>query len=389
MTSGKNLTLNNVLYVPKICKNIVSGSLLNKHGFRMVFEANKVVVSKSGMFVGKGYVSNGLFKLNVMTIKSKIMNKTNVSFVYVFGSSNLWYGRIGHVNYGSLKRLINLNHIPIFQIDIKHMRETCVETKMTRLSFQTIKRNTEPLDMIHSDICDLKFAPTMGGNKYFITFIDDNTKYCYVYLLKSKDEALEKFILYKTEVENQLSGKIKLIRSDGGGEYVTPVGDYCAQHGIRHEVTPPYLPQSNGMTERKNCTFKEMMNVMLISYGLPQNMWGETILSANYLLNKAPRKNEQKTPYEIWKGRQPSYKYLGMRGCLSKVAVPTPKKVKIGPKTVDCIFIGYAQNNSAYRFLVYKSEIFDIHKNTIMESRNVSFFKHIFPCKSDEGPSSS
>ena len=111
---------------------------------------------------------------------------------------------------------------------------------MTRLSFQTIERNTKPLDMIHSDICDLKFASTRGGNKYFITFIDDSTKYCYVYLLKSKDEALEKFILYKTEVENQLNKKVKLKRHDRGGEYVTPVGDYFAQHGIRHEVTPPY-----------------------------------------------------------------------------------------------------------------------------------------------------
>ena len=59
MTSRKNLTLNNVLYVTEIRKNLVYGSLLNKHGFRMVFEADKVVVSKPGMFVGKGYVSNG------------------------------------------------------------------------------------------------------------------------------------------------------------------------------------------------------------------------------------------------------------------------------------------------------------------------------------------
>ena len=110
------------------------------------------------------------------------------------------------------------------------------------------------------------------------TFVDDRTKYCYVYLLKSKDKALEKIILYKTEVENQLNGKIKLIRSDRGDEYVPPVSNYCAQHGIRHEVTPPYSPQSNGVVERKNCTLKEMMNAMLISFGLPQNMWGEAIL---------------------------------------------------------------------------------------------------------------
>ena len=288
MTFGKNLTLNNVLYVLEIHKNLIFGSLLNKHRFRMVFKVDKVVVSKSGMFVGKGYVSNGLFKLNAMTVKPKIMNKTNSSFVYVLESSNLWHGRLDHVNYDSLKRLINLNHMPTFQIDIKHKCETCVEAKMTRLSFQTIERNTEPLDMIHSDIHDLKFAPRRGDNKYFITFVDDSTKYCYVYLLKSKDEALEKFILYKTEVENQLRGKIKLIRSDRGGEYVTPVGDYCVQHGIRHEVTPPYSPQSNGVAERKNRTLKEMMNAMLISFRLPHNMWGETILSANYLLNKVP-----------------------------------------------------------------------------------------------------
>ena len=288
MTFGKNLTLNNVLYVLEIHKNLIFGSLLNKHRFRMVFKVDKVVVSKSGMFVGKGYVSNGLFKLNVMTVKPKIMNETNSSFVYVLESSNLWHGRLGHVNYDSLKRLINLNHMPTFQIDIKHKCKTCVKAKMTRLSFQTIERNTEPLDMIHSDIHDSKFAPRRGDDKYFITFFDDSTKYCYVYLLKSKDEALEKFILYKTEVENQLRGKIKLIRSDHGGEYVTPVGEYCVQHGIRHEVTPPYSPQSNGVTERKNRTLKEMMNAMLISFRLPHNMWGEAILSANYLLNKVP-----------------------------------------------------------------------------------------------------
>ena len=124
MTSRKNLTLNNVLYVPKIRKNLVSGSFLKKYGFMMVFEADKVVVSKSGMFVGKVYVSNGLVKLNIMTVKPKIMNKTNASFVYVLESSNLWHGRIGHVNYRSLKRLINLNHIPTFQIDNKHKYET-------------------------------------------------------------------------------------------------------------------------------------------------------------------------------------------------------------------------------------------------------------------------
>ena len=131
------------------------------------------------------------------------------------------------------------------------------------------------------------------------------------------------------------------------------------------------------------------MNAMLISSGLPQNMWGEAILSANYLLNKVPKKKAENTPYESWKGIKPSYKYLRVWGCLAKVAVPPPKNVKIGPKTIDCIFIGYAHNSAPYRFLVHESNISDIHKNTIMELRNASFFEDVFPCKSKVDPNSS
>ena len=118
-----------------------------------------------------------------------------------------------------MRKLINLNHIPTFQIDAKHKCEACVEVKLTRSSFQSVERHTKPLDFIHNDICDLKLVQTRGGNKYFITFVDNSTKYCYVYLLKSKDEAIEKFVLYKNEVQNQLNKKIKVLRSDRGGEY--------------------------------------------------------------------------------------------------------------------------------------------------------------------------
>ena len=66
-------------------------------------------------------------------------------------------------------------------------------------------------------------------------------------------------------------------------------------------------------------------------------------------------------------------------GCLAKVVVPSNKKVKIGQKIIDCIFIGYAQNSSAFRFLVHESKVPDVHKNMIIESRNASFFEHVFP----------
>ena len=124
-----------------------------------------------------------------------------------------------------------------------------------------------------------------------------------------------------------------------------------------------------------------MMNAMLISSGLPQNLLGEALLSANYILNKLPHKKLDKTPYSLWKGRSHSYKYLKVWGCLAKVMDPIPKRIKIGPKTIDCIFIGYATNSTAYLFLVHKSDIPDTHVNTIFESRNASFLENIFPSK--------
>ena len=78
---------------------------------------------------------------------------------------------------------------------------------------------------------------------------------------------------------------VKVIRSDRGGEYEAPFGDFCSQNGIIHQTTAPYSPQQNGVAERKNITLKEMMNALVLNSGLPQNIWGEAILSANYILN--------------------------------------------------------------------------------------------------------
>ena len=93
MNYGKELTLTNVLYVPEIHKNVVSGSLLNSHGFRLVFESDKFVLSKSGMYVEKGYMSGGVWNINVMTIIKSEMNKASSS-AYIIESSNLWHGRL-------------------------------------------------------------------------------------------------------------------------------------------------------------------------------------------------------------------------------------------------------------------------------------------------------
>ena len=92
-------------------------------------------------------------------------------------------------------------------------------SKMIKKPFHSVERSTNVLDLVHSDICELNGMLTRGGNRYFITFIDDSSRYPYVYLLKHKDEAFNAFKVYKAEVENQLGKNIKILKIDRGDEY--------------------------------------------------------------------------------------------------------------------------------------------------------------------------
>ncbi|GAA0184513.1 hypothetical protein LIER_31801 [Lithospermum erythrorhizon] len=114
LTPGKTLTLSNVLYFPTLHRNLVSGALLNKTGLKLVFEADKVVLSCSGEFVGNGYLSGGLFILNVEYFINK--NDSTSAYIdesstYITESLNVWHGRLGHVNIVSIKRFRNLSII--------------------------------------------------------------------------------------------------------------------------------------------------------------------------------------------------------------------------------------------------------------------------------------
>jgi hypothetical protein len=196
-----------------------------------------------------------------------------------------------------------------------------------------------------------------------------------VYLLKTKNEALHYFKAYKVEVENKLERKIKRLRSDRGGEYFSSeFTEFCMEHGIIHERTPPYSPQSNGIAEWKNCTLTELVNAILGTAGLSKKWWGEAILTACHVLNRVPTKNKEITPFEEWEKKRLNLFYMRTWGCLAKVNVPINKKRKLRPKTVDCVFLGYAIHSVGYRFLIINSEVPDMHVGTIMESRDATFF---------------
>ena len=117
---------------------------------------------------------------------------------------------------------------------------------------------------------------------------------------------------------------------------------------------------------------------MLETSRLSKEWWGEAILTACHVLNRVPTKNKEITPFEEWEKKRINVSYLRTWGCLAKVNVPINKKRKLGPKTVDCIFFGYATHSVGYRFLIINSGVSDMHVGTIIESRDATFFESEF-----------
>jgi hypothetical protein len=133
--------------------------------------------------------------------------------------------------------------------------------------------------------------------------------------------------------------------------------------------------------QRENHTLTDLVNAMLETSGLSKEWWGEAILTSCHVLNKVPTKYKQITPFEEWENRKLNISYLRTWGCLAKVNVPINKKRKLGPKIVDCVFLGYAFHNIGYRFLILNSRVPYMLVGTIMESRDATFFEDKFPMK--------
>ncbi|GJV00811.1 zinc finger, CCHC-type containing protein [Tanacetum coccineum] len=289
-------------------------------------------------------------------------------------NSSLWHARLGHVHYKRMLEMSKDDLIPAIDENLKKCT-TCMLTKITRQPFKSITRKSVILELIHSDLCDFHATPSLGNKKYVITFIDDASRFCYVYLLHAKDEALDKFRIYKTEVELQQNDLVKTLRTDRGGEYYDPV--FFQSVGIIHETTAPYTPQQNGVAERKNRALKEMVNSMLSYSGLSEGFWGEAMLTACYLLNRVPNKRNKTTPYELWYKKRPNLSYLRVWGCRAVVRLTDPKRKTLGEKGIDCIFVGYAEHSKAYRFYVIEPND-SVSINSIIESRDAIFDENRF-----------
>jgi hypothetical protein len=193
LPSGFIMELNNCYFVPSLSQNILSPSCFMKDGYSFASENNGCVIFKDNMFVASASIVNGLFVLNlddspICNISAKRSRPNDLSHTYI------WHCRLGHISEKRMKKLHNVGLLTSFDFESYETCEACLLGKMTKMPFSGfLKRASDLLELIHTDVCGPMSTTARGGYQYFITFTDDLSRYGYVYLTKHESETFEKF----------------------------------------------------------------------------------------------------------------------------------------------------------------------------------------------------
>ena len=259
--------------------------------------------------------------------------------------------------------------------------EGCIVGKMHRKPFQSVdhKQSAKKLELIHSDVCGPIQVESIGGSRYFVTFIDDYSRCVSVYFLKQKSEVLKKFQEFEAIVTNESGEKIVKLRTDNGGEYMSvEFQEYLKSKGIKHETTVAYTPQQNGIAERMNRTLMESARSMMAHGHLPNRFWAEAVATASYLRNRSATTalEDGKTPFEKWYGRKPNLKHLRVFGCAAYAHIPDCNRRKLDGKAEKLRFVGYSKNPKGYR-------LHDERTNKVITRRDVIFDESNFLLSSE------
>ena len=245
-TEAKKAVLYDVLYLPKFTCNLFSVRAAVSKGNAVEFGPQKSCIrDEYGKLPGMGSLVDKLYQLDC-----QVAITADTAYVSVESSqgSDLWHQRPGHVHELRLKKC--MENESVRGINIKKMTELsfcegCLVGKMCRKPFPAVGeiRSTRRLQLVHGDVCGPMHTPSIGGAKYFVTFIDDNTRCCAVHFMRHKSEVLEKFIEFGAPVTNGVGKAIGTLRTDNGGGYLsTELQNYLKEKGIRHELTVPHSP---------------------------------------------------------------------------------------------------------------------------------------------------
>ena len=376
--------MNNVFFIPGFKRNLIYVSMLHEQLFSISFLNNEIVISRNGLDICHAKPENGLCVLrpterslnNSELFKLEHPKSNKSKQISHSDNTYLWHLRLGHINLDIINRLVKDGPLRKLNVGSLPVCESCLEGKMTKRPFSVKgERFKEPLQLVHSDVCGPLSVQARGGYEYFVTFINDYSRYDYVYLMHTKSETYGKFKEFMAEAEQWLSKSLKTLRSDRGGESLdTEFKDHLLEHGILSQLTTPGTPQQNGVVERRNRTLLDMVRSMISYSSLPISFWGYSLQTAVYILNVIQSKSIQKTPLELWNGHKPSLRHFCIWGCLAHVM--KGKTGKLEPRTEVCLFVGYPKGTRGGFFYSHSDKnVFVLTNATFLEDDFMTNFK--------------
>ena len=332
------------LYVSSFPFQLLSvGKITRQLNCHAIFSPDQVIFQDivTKRKIGEGFFLNGLYYLSKDLPKPKSLQVSSSPSQ----EQLLWHHRLAHPS----------NHVLsiLFPTMCKSSLEcdTCHFSKSTRLPFNSsMSRASKLFELVHSDI----WGPTIesfDGYKYFVTFVDDYSRITWLYLLKCKSEVMNVFKDFHKLVTTHFGCHIHTLRSDNGTEYMSNnMSQYLSSHGIFHQTSCVGTPQQNGVAERKNRDLLEKTRALMLHMNVPKKFWSQWCFSATYLINRLPsRVLNQKSPYEVMKGRKIDLSHLKVFGCTCYVHVASIHRDKLDPRASKCVFLGYSSTQKGYK----------------------------------------
>jgi transposase InsO family protein len=289
-------------------------------------------------------------------------------------TAQLWHRRFGHLGYSSLARLQHHSMVDGIQVPEEHFKsadkglcEPCVLGKQHRFMFPASQRSSmRPLELLHMDVCGPLSVESIGGSKYFATFLDDFSKLSVVMPLARKSDVAEAVKQVVQQLETQSGEKLQSVRTDRGSEYRNSTLDsYFKGKGVVHQTTAPYTPEQNGAAERLNRTLMERVRAMLQESQQPKELWAEAVVTACYIRNRSPVGEEAKTPWELFYGAKPDVSGMRVFGAPAYVHVPKQLRTKLDAVSQRGILVGYEPHSKAYRVLLDEGKKLKVSRDVV------------------------
>jgi len=374
-TSHNSFRLNNVLYCPQAASNLLSINqfcLDNNYYFILTGTTFFVKENKTRRLLLQGLVENGLYPIN----GNKNCNKQFRCFTSKLGTKatrDQWHKRLGHPSNSTLNYLSSF--LPIKDSPSQSsVCSSCQLGKAKKLPFSDSQRQSaRPLALIHTDVW-ISPVTSVGGCRYYVLFIDDFSRFTWMYPMHFKSDVFSIFQQYKILVENLFSCTIQQLQYDNGGEYLsTEFQNFLADHGIFHRLTCPYTSPQNGIAERKHRHIQEMGLTLLAQACLPNCYWVDAFFTSVYLINRLPTKVFNNiTPYFVLHKTMPRYSDLRTFSCACYPYLKPYEKHKLAFRSKQCIFLGYSSQQKGYRCL-------DFATGRVFISRHIVFDEDTFP----------